>query len=188
MLSNEDLVRTAMGAMAKVFPEAETGIEDALSEIAAGDNEAIAMVAALRAVAEAAVKAEREAHEPVAWMSPAGGLYYRCASSKDRPLYTTPPAAPVPEQASAAVPDVDWLAQVIRAVDGSHSLGAGVLAEKIVEAMLATAVPKEPFGYVDSHPNHGHEFSKTKQALYPADIAEGWVQIAVYTRKMETKS
>lgn len=39
----------------------------------------------------------------------------------------------------SAVPDVDWLAQVIRAVDGNHSLGAGALAEKIVDAMLAAA-------------------------------------------------
>lgn len=31
-------------------------------------------------------------------------------------------------------PGVDWLAAIIRAVDGSNSLGAGVLAEKILEA------------------------------------------------------
>lgn len=37
------------------------------------------------------------------------------------------------------VPDVDWLANVIRAVDGAHTLGAGALAEKIIEAMLAAA-------------------------------------------------
>lgn len=37
------------------------------------------------------------------------------------------------------VPDVDWLAQVIRAADGNHTLGAGALAEKIVEAMTAAA-------------------------------------------------
>ena len=32
-------------------------------------------------------------------------------------------------------PDVDWLANVIRSVDGRHTLGAGALAEAIVEAM-----------------------------------------------------
>jgi len=37
--------------------------------------------------------------------------------------------------AKQAVPDVDWLAQVIRTVDGNHSLGAGALAEKIVAAI-----------------------------------------------------
>lgn len=30
---------------------------------------------------------------------------------------------------------VDWLAQVIREVDGNHQLGAGALAEKLHEAL-----------------------------------------------------
>lgn len=34
------------------------------------------------------------------------------------------------------VPSVDHLAQIIRTVDGSHSLGAGRLAEAIVAALL----------------------------------------------------
>lgn len=33
------------------------------------------------------------------------------------------------------VPDVDWLSNVIRRVDGNNSLGAGALAEEIVKAM-----------------------------------------------------
>lgn len=37
--------------------------------------------------------------------------------------------------AAPAVPDVDWLSNVIRAADGGNNLGAGALAEKIVEAM-----------------------------------------------------
>jgi hypothetical protein len=41
-----------------------------------------------------------------------------------------------------AEPDVDWLASIIRSVDGNHKLGAGALAEKIVEA-LATKKPEE---------------------------------------------
>lgn len=41
--------------------------------------------------------------------------------------------------APAGVPEVDWLANVIRAADGNHSLGAGALAEKIVEAMLSAS-------------------------------------------------
>lgn len=40
-----------------------------------------------------------------------------------------------------AVPDVDWLSNVIRTADGSHNLGAGALAEKIVEAMIAAPAP-----------------------------------------------
>lgn len=39
------------------------------------------------------------------------------------------------ESKLAAVTDVDWLAQTIRRVDGKHSLGAGALAEKIIEAL-----------------------------------------------------
>lgn len=33
--------------------------------------------------------------------------------------------------------DVDWLSNVIRSADGSHSLGAGELAERIVSAIAA---------------------------------------------------
>ena len=33
--------------------------------------------------------------------------------------------------------DIDWLANVIRTVDGNHSLGAGALAEAIVAALTA---------------------------------------------------
>lgn len=43
-------------------------------------------------------------------------------------------ARPVPAQ---AVPDVDALAQYIRSIDGQNSLGAGALAERIVEWMEA---------------------------------------------------
>jgi len=39
---------------------------------------------------------------------------------------------------ASKVPDVDWLANVIRAVDGYHSLGAGALAEKLVDAISNT--------------------------------------------------
>ena len=33
------------------------------------------------------------------------------------------------------LPDVDWLSNVIRTVDGNNTLGAGLLAEKILEAI-----------------------------------------------------
>jgi DNA repair exonuclease SbcCD ATPase subunit len=42
--------------------------------------------------------------------------------------------------AAKLVPDVDWLANVIRQVDGNHKLGAGALAEKIVEAIAAHGI------------------------------------------------
>jgi len=48
---------------------------------------------------------------------------------------------------ASKVPDVDWLANVIRAVDGRHSLRAGALAEKIVEAMLAAARRRRQAAY-----------------------------------------
>lgn len=46
----------------------------------------------------------------------------------DIPLYTSPPA-PV----AVADLDVDQLALIIRTVDGNHSLGAGALAERILD-------------------------------------------------------
>lgn len=43
----------------------------------------------------------------------------------------------VTEAESKALPDVDTLAQIIRAVDGRHALGAGALAEAILERLAA---------------------------------------------------
>ena len=40
-------------------------------------------------------------------------------------------------QPAPSVPDVDALAQFIREIDGAHQLGAGVLAERIVEWLAA---------------------------------------------------
>ena len=48
------------------------------------------------------------------------------------PTYMGEPAQPAP-----SVPDVDALAQFIREIDGAHQLGAGVLAERIVEWLAA---------------------------------------------------
>jgi hypothetical protein len=55
------------------------------------------------------------------------------------PCYEAPPS---PEPAKVA--DVDWLANVIRTVDGNNSLGAGALAEAIVAAMLAASGEGKP--------------------------------------------
>jgi hypothetical protein len=55
-------------------------------------------------------------------------------------LLTTAPSQPV----APRVPDVDALAQIIREVDGDHSLGAGALAEAIIEKITAAPAPAEP--------------------------------------------
>lgn len=44
-------------------------------------------------------------------------------------------AANATRDAVVALPDVDTLAQIIRTVDGNHDLGAGALAEKIIDAI-----------------------------------------------------
>ena len=53
------------------------------------------------------------------------------------PTYMGEPAQPAP-----SMPDVDALAQFIREVDGSHQLGAGVLAERIAEWLKAAKEAK----------------------------------------------
>jgi hypothetical protein len=81
--------------------------------------------------------------EPVAWMVtterygkphtyPVQGEYKNVVNQCDYgypiPLYTDP---------QPAVPDVDALAQEIRRVDGNNTMGAGALAEHIVEWLSA---------------------------------------------------
>lgn len=48
-----------------------------------------------------------------------------------------------PDADEVKVPDVAWLSNVIRSADGNNTLGAGALAEKIVEAMLAAPKKQE---------------------------------------------
>ena len=45
-------------------------------------------------------------------------------------------------QPAPSVPDVDALAQFIREIDGKHQLGAGALAERIVEWLAAAPEAK----------------------------------------------
>jgi len=54
-----------------------------------------------------------------------------------QPLYAIPGAQNVP-----SAPDVDALAQFIREIDGKHQLGAGALAERIVEWLAAVPEAK----------------------------------------------
>lgn len=61
-----------------------------------------------------------------------------CSAMATRDLWCAALAA----QPVAQAPDVDRLANIIREVDGSNSLGAGALAEKIVEALSAAPSPE----------------------------------------------
>lgn len=89
--------------------------------------------------------AEMERQEPVALVeSWANGSYsrnYKLQWLRDvnegAKLYALPGAQPAP-----SVPDVDALAQFIRDADGSHQLGAGVLAERIAEWLKAAPETK----------------------------------------------
>jgi hypothetical protein len=53
------------------------------------------------------------------------------------PTHMGEPAQPTP-----SVPKVDALAQFIREIDGRHELGAGALAERIVEWLAASPKPE----------------------------------------------
>jgi hypothetical protein len=102
--------------------------------------------AGLRAVAEAAVKDERENRNRPMALREFVELVQKLViigpltSEQGRQLMMLQEMASTTLE--AAVPDVDWLAQVIRAVDGKHDLGAGALAEKIVEAMRTASQPE----------------------------------------------
>ena len=50
----------------------------------------------------------------------------------------------VPQSEREGLPSVDELAQIIREVDGDHSLGAGALAESILARLASPAHPDEP--------------------------------------------
>lgn len=64
-LSDEKLVRTCYAAIEETGSEPAETADDILAAIALGEKVALAVVAGLRAVAEAAVQAEREGAEPV---------------------------------------------------------------------------------------------------------------------------
>ena len=88
---------------------------------------------------------QMEKQEPVArfnwskgkleWLRP-----WNYSTMNMKPLYLAPGAQPAP-----SVPDVDALTQFIREIDGKHQLGAGALAERIVE-WLAAAPETKPCG------------------------------------------
>jgi hypothetical protein len=69
-----------------------------------------------------------------------GGAACTCGLSRVRfdvasALETRAALAAQPEPVAGAAPTVDELAQIIRTVDGNHTLGAGELAERILSAL-----------------------------------------------------
>ena len=102
------------------------------------------------------LSAAQEGREAVAWRVKdfADGwiLYHTEAAARSyakgvgdafiQPLYTHP----APAQPAAQVVDIDALAQEIRRVDGSNTLGAGALAEALAPCLSALAAVPE--GYV----------------------------------------
>lgn len=82
--------------------------------------------------------------------------------------------------------DVDDLAQIIRVVDGNNTLGAGELAEAILEAMPApqpsaatpTAQEAVPVGWI-TQPYPGVKWSFSFHE--PKALPEGWIARPLYT-------
>ena len=80
--------------------------------------------------------------EPVAWMLPGSDSIITAETKAYRGVLAenwTLPLYPAPPQRKPVVVSVDELANHIRVVDGNHSLGAGALAEKIVEFLIERA-------------------------------------------------
>lgn len=122
-------------------------ISDLLDRLEAAEKERDALRAKIT---------EMEKQEPVAWRTfdGEGGYDYRSYEDNENyklgwdarnpnhigwvePLYALPGAQP-----AQSVPDVDALAQLIREIDGKHQLGAGALAERIVEWLAAAPEAK----------------------------------------------
>lgn len=162
MSAPADRIRPVLQAISTAFPHKDT--HDAIAALAELERERDELRAKLtqteqivkdsvfrlydqadRIAALEAEKAERDAQEPVAWAwnDALGCMHAHCGSGRPvwvdgecsdakraetslRPLYAAPPVPRV---------DPDWLSNVIRTVDGNHTMGAGVLAEKIAEAI-----------------------------------------------------
>ena len=117
-------------------------------------------IPSMKAYAATPQRPAEPVQEPVAWRCACGANLYIDADGA--PRSKAEPVEPV------AV-SVDALAQHIRFVDGNNNLGAGILAEKIVEFLIKLGIGKEqaepvqkPFGYLwptGMHP----EFRFTQQ-------------------------
>jgi len=125
-----------------------SGSSEAMSDLQEADNfgqQALYALHTLKAHQQAAQDVELP--EPALWFDPETG-HWKKLTKPDRPTYEAyytadqMRAAIEAHQARQAVPQVDRLAQIIRTVDGSHTLGAGALAEKIVESLAAAPTPE----------------------------------------------
>jgi hypothetical protein len=76
--------------------------------------------------------------------------------------------------------NVDELAQIIRRVDGNHSLGAGELAEAILAALSPPIKAGEavPVAWILNHPHHGERLSQAP--ITDGDRSLGWVDTPLY--------
>lgn len=70
-----------------------------------------------------------------------GSDFWLSISLAAKKIYALPGAKVV--EPAPSVPDVDALAQFIREIDGKHQLGAGALAERIVEWLAAAPEAKQ---------------------------------------------
>lgn len=85
----------------------------------------------------------------------------------------------VATQPMVPLPDVDVLAQAIREVDGSHRLGAGELAEKLVEWLAAQSGPAADTAQV-TWPE-----LRRSLALYALGLARPEVELAVIEQGLD---
>jgi hypothetical protein len=126
----------------------------AMNKVEREGNQRIATLEAQLAGGEAVATVKRNAAGQI-YMVGSDGNSFDISKHVGDKLYTAPA---IKQQ----VADVDWLSNVIRRVDGNNTLGAGALAEKIVEAMQSVSANqpdsgKVPSGYalVPVEPNKG---------------------------------
>ena len=96
-------------------------------------------------------------------------LINQCGETCERAKLCAVCASKLAEPVEPVAVSVDALAQHIRFVDGNNNLGAGILAEKIVEFLIKLGIGKEqaepvqePFGYLWPTGRHP-EFRFTQQ-------------------------
>ena len=83
--------------------------------------------------------------------------------------------------------DVDWLSNVIRSVDGRHQLGAGALAERIVDAIYAGSASNTDSSLLDVSSRTGgmHGGQEDRVELDANDLAARNKLLRAYVRDLE---
>lgn len=101
------------------------------------------------------IRAERDALQakldamgkggPVAWQFRTNGKHWHVVQvCPPDDAYDKGTLSPLYAAPKALAPNVAWLSNVIRQVDGNNKMGAGALAEKIVEAISAHGIGGTP--------------------------------------------